>query len=105
MSGKSSVLIELLQCYGAYQAYEFAKALAGYGVQIISGLNRGIDGWIAHRGALDAGGATFAVLGCGVDICYPRQNQDLYQRIVSARRYRVFYEHRPMPGIFQGETG
>ena len=81
--GKKSVAIvgaRTCSRYGAYQAYEFAKALAGYGVQIISGLARGIDG-CAHRGALDAGGATFAVLGCGVDICYPEENRKIYDRI------------------------
>ena len=63
--------------YGRDQARIFARELAAGGVQIISGMARGIDG-IAGRGALDAGGDTFAVLGCGVDICYPRENLDLY---------------------------
>lgn len=47
-------------------------------MQIISGLARGIDG-SAHKGAIDGGGRTFAVMGCGADICYPRQNEKLYQ--------------------------
>lgn len=67
--------------YGAYQAYKFAKELAEQGVQIISGLAKGIDA-NAHKGALDGGGNTFAVMGCGVDICYPRQNQKLYEDII-----------------------
>ena len=60
--------------------YEFAKEFASCGVQVISGLARGIDGW-AHKGAIDGGGETFAVLGCGVDICYPSQNINLYREI------------------------
>lgn len=68
--------------YGAYQAHEFAKKLAGRGVQIISGLARGIDS-CAHRGALEGSGETFAVLGCGVDICYPRQHENLCQQILA----------------------
>lgn len=67
--------------YGAYQAYRFAKELAQQGVQIISGMAKGIDA-NAHKGALDAGGTTFAVLGCGVDVCYPKQNQRLYDEIM-----------------------
>ena len=62
------------------KAYEFAKEFASCGVQVISGLARGIDGW-AHKGAIDGGGETFAVLGCGVDICYPSQNINLYREI------------------------
>ena len=47
---------------------------------MISGMALGIDG-IGQRGALDAGGATYAVLGSGVDVCYPMENHDLYRRI------------------------
>ena len=79
---KSVAIIGARMCsyYGRTQAYEFAKELASCGVQIISGLARGIDGW-AHKGAIDGGGETFAVLGCGVDICYPSQNINLYREI------------------------
>lgn len=68
--------------YGKKQAYEFAKYLAGYGVAVISGLARGIDGY-AHEGALDGGGKTYAVLGCGLDHCYPVEHRGLWNRIVS----------------------
>lgn len=58
-------------------AIQFAEALAAAGVQIISGMARGIDG-AGQRGALDAGGTSYAVLGCGSDICYPREHIGLY---------------------------
>lgn len=71
------------QCtpYGEKYAYEFARQLAQYQIQIVSGLAKGIDG-ISQRGALLGGGQTFAVLGNGVDICYPRENIGLYQDII-----------------------
>ena len=50
-------------------------------MDVISGLARGIDGY-AHRGALQAGGKTFAVLAGGVDICYPREHIGLYMDIL-----------------------
>ena len=50
--------------------------LADAGVQVISGMARGIDA-ATHRGALEAGGSTVAVLGCGIDICYPQQHLQL----------------------------
>ena len=83
---KSVAIVGARVCshYGAFWAYEFAKVLAEHGVQIISGLAKGIDS-CAHKGALEAGGDTFAVLGCGVDVCYPRQNQDLYRRMVQGK--------------------
>ena len=64
--------------YGAYAAREFGSKLARTGIQIISGLAMGIDG-IAQEAALAAGGRSFGVLGCGVDVCYPRSNRTVYE--------------------------
>ena len=55
--------------------------MASRGITIISGMARGIDG-IAQTAALDAGGRSYAVLGCGVDICYPEENRSLYDRLL-----------------------
>lgn len=63
--------------YGETMAREFAEQLSDAGVQIISGMARGIDG-AAQRGAVCAGGSSFGVLACGVDICYPREHIELY---------------------------
>ena len=61
-------------------AFEFAESLAACGLGITSGLAEGIDS-AAHRGALAARGMTFAVLGSGVDIIYPRNNRSLSDEI------------------------
>ena len=66
--------------YGAAVSRKIGKELAENGVVVISGMARGVDG-CAHRGALDADGCTVAVLGCGIDRCYPSVNRDLYRRI------------------------
>ena len=69
--------------YGKMMAAKIAAALARAGVQIISGMARGIDG-IAQEAALDAGGYTCGVLGCGVDICYPEENRTIYDRLITS---------------------
>lgn len=66
--------------YGRETARYLAGELAGHGIQIISGLARGIDGY-AHEGALAAGGSTFGIEGCSVDICYPKENFNLYMNM------------------------
>ncbi len=66
--------------YGRKVAEEFAAELAAYEVQIISGMARGIDA-VSQKACIRAGGKTFAVLGNGVDICYPEEFQGLYQEI------------------------
>lgn len=63
--------------YGKEVALYFSRKLSEAGIQVISGLARGIDGY-AHKGALDAGFLTYGVLGCGIDICYPSSHLDLY---------------------------
>jgi DNA protecting protein DprA len=67
--------------YGRHHAFTYAKLLAQQGVQIISGMALGIDA-LAHEGALAGAGKTFAVLGCGVDICYPARNRKIYNQII-----------------------
>lgn len=66
--------------YGERMALEFGESLARAGIPIISGMARGIDG-AGQRGALNGGGNTYAILGCGVDICYPRDHMGLYTDI------------------------
>ncbi|MCD8155218.1 MAG: DNA-processing protein DprA [Clostridiales bacterium] len=67
--------------YGRIQAFAYAKFLSENGVQVISGMAIGIDSE-GHKGALEGKTPTFAVLGNGVDICYPASNRRLYQRIL-----------------------
>ncbi len=68
--------------YGATVAYQIAKDLARSNIIVVSGMARGIDSE-GHKGILDGGGKTIAVLGCGVDICYPEENHGLMERIIS----------------------
>jgi DNA processing protein len=68
--------------YGIDVTERLASELAARGVTIVSGLARGID-TAAHRSALAAGGRTLAVLGCGVDVIYPRENASLARAIES----------------------
>ena len=67
--------------YGSQVAAELGKTLAQNGIQVISGLARGIDR-DAHQGALEGNGDTYAVLGCGVNICYPSENRYLYNKMI-----------------------
>jgi len=66
--------------YGLMTTENFARELAAAGLTVVSGMARGVDG-AAHRGAMAAGGRTIAVLGCGIDIMYPREHQALYGRV------------------------
>lgn len=68
--------------YGRCMAEQFAAAFAAHEVNIISGMAMGIDG-ISQAAALKAGGRSYAVLGCGVDIVYPRTNETLYQQLAA----------------------
>ncbi|WP_245820279.1 DNA-processing protein DprA [Marinobacter lutaoensis] len=67
---------------GLAHARQFAAELSRQGLLVTSGLALGIDG-AAHAGALDAGCPTVAVIGCGLDRCYPRQHEALGRRVVA----------------------
>lgn len=79
---KSIAIVGARECtpYGEVMAREFAKALVRAGVQIVSGMARGVDS-AGQNGALEEGGSSFGVLGCGVDICYPREKIGLYMEL------------------------
>lgn len=78
--------------YGRSAAKKISYVLAKAGIEIISGMAAGIDG-AAQSGVLQAQGATYGVLGCGVDICYPKQNQSLYEKI--PEKGGIISEYRP----------
>ncbi|MCM1568770.1 MAG: DNA-processing protein DprA [Roseburia sp.] len=79
----SVAIIGARECsaYGSYVATKLGSYLGEQGVEVISGMARGIDG-IAQEAALSAGGNSYGVLGCGVDICYPASNRRLYERLL-----------------------
>ncbi|MHB8183902.1 MAG: DNA-processing protein DprA, partial [Candidatus Desulforudaceae bacterium] len=66
--------------YGRDTAEKLSRDLAGAGVTVVSGMARGID-TAAHKGALAAGGRTIAVLGSGLDVVYPQENDKLMHQI------------------------
>jgi DNA processing protein len=76
-------------------SHDVARELAENGVTVVSGMARGIDS-AAHTGALDGGGVTAAVLGSGVDVVYPPENDRLYQRILE--KGAVISEYVPGTG-------
>jgi len=67
--------------YGRWITEKIGQDLARHGVTVISGMARGIDS-VAHNGALEGGGRTIAVLGCGVDVIYPSENRNLFHQII-----------------------
>ncbi len=67
--------------YGEETAGGFSRQLAAAGIQIISGMARGIDS-AAQRTAINEPGSAYAVLGSGVDVCYPKENKLLYTRLM-----------------------
>jgi DNA processing protein len=67
-------------CYGLQMAEGLSADLGRRGVTIVSGLARGIDA-AAHRGCLESQGRTIAVLGCGIDVVYPREHTQLTRQI------------------------
>ncbi len=67
--------------YGTQMAQRLGRELAARGLVIVSGLARGIDA-IAHHGAMDAHGRAIGVLGTGIDVCYPKENKKLYEKVL-----------------------
>ncbi len=78
----SAAIVGARNCtsYGFQVARMLGAALAGEGVQVVSGMAAGVDR-AGHEGALMSGGSTFAVLGSGVDVCYPAGHIALYEEI------------------------
>lgn len=68
--------------YGKTCAHKIAKDLAKCNIAIVSGMAKGID-TASHKGALDGFGPTIAVLGCGLDVCFPKENRALMDRIAA----------------------
>lgn len=67
--------------YGRFVATRLGEELGRAGIQVISGMARGIDG-ISQEAALQAGGKSYGVLGSGVDVCYPKENKKIYDRLL-----------------------
>ena len=101
--GETVAIVGARMCseYGRTVARELGRMLAARGVGVVSGMARGIDA-AGHQGALDVGGISCAVLGCGVDVCYPKSSRVLYEEILE--RGSVVSEYppgtQPIPGYF-----
>jgi DNA processing protein len=91
--------------FGRRFTENIASQLADAGIVTVSGLARGIDS-AAHRGCLNAGGVTIAVLGCGVDRVYPPENAKLHHQILAQGALLSEYPpgSEPLPGHFPGRN-
>lgn len=81
--GKRSVaIVGARACtnYGRQLARKIGKDMAMLGVDVIGGMARGIDTY-GHRGALEEGGSSYGIMGCGADICYPYENIEIYEEM------------------------
>jgi DNA processing protein len=67
--------------YGTQMAQRLGRDLAARGLVIVSGMARGIDA-IGHQGSMDAHGRAIGVLGTGIDVCYPKENKKLYEKVL-----------------------
>lgn len=90
--------------YGEELSIIHAENLALAGVQVISGMARGVDS-ISQRAAIEAGGESYGVLGCGVDVCYPKENKGLY---IDLQKHGGILSElppgtAPLPGIFSSQ--
>jgi DNA processing protein len=68
--------------YGIATTQKLARELARHGITVVSGMARGVDA-AAHRGALMENGQTIGILGCGIDIAYPRENRALFAEMAT----------------------
>ena len=82
--------------YGVEMTKEITKGLVERGYVIVSGMASGIDG-VAHRTCIESGGKTIAVLGCGIDICFPSENKDIYKEIKENHLIISEYPERTPP--------
>lgn len=85
--------------YGLKQTRKIAFTLAKSGIVVVSGLALGVDAE-AHRGALEAGGKTIAVLGCAIDEIYPAQNQSIGDKILKSNNL-IISEYPPGAVIYK----
>ena len=101
--GETVAIVGARMCseYGRTVARELGRMLAARGVGVVSGMARGIDA-AGHQGALDVGGISCAVLGCGVDVCYPKSSRVLYEEILERGSVGSEYPPgtQPIPGYF-----
>lgn len=85
-----------MSTHGEKAAYEFSYILAATGMCVISGMAAGVDG-VAHRAALDAGGKTISVWGCGIDRVYPSAHRELAEKIAQSGLILTEYAPGALP--------
>ncbi len=95
----ASVGTRSLSDYGRKAAFKICYDLSISGATIISGMASGIDG-VSHAAALYAGGVTVAVLGSGIDVCYPKQHQHLAREIVKSGCVMTEYPPKTPPSKY-----
>lgn len=94
LSSKSIAVVGARNCtnYGAYVAKLIGERLAELNITSVSGMAKGIDSY-SHKGTLSKGGKTIAVLGCGLEHCYPAENKELMEQI--RRNGLIISEYKP----------
>lgn len=87
--------------YGRAATRKVVEGLVAAGLTIVSGMAYGVD-TVAHQAAIEAGGKTIAVLGCGVDIIHPKSNTQLYWQIIKEKKGLVISEFPPGQYVAKG---